>query len=391
MKSLLVFLAALFASSVASANTDIGVISYWGTNATLYDRLPEGSVALVNPDNGIFLSAGQTRTLVPNLSQYQTIVKNAADRDIVMLGYVPTGYFNHTCDVIGQCQTWDRIEAQVKAYFENIPHLEGIFFDEAAPAAWDCNAFPAEYQRLRDIVYKYNDVATIAYNAGVPDNCAVAGAEAGDILVLFENDQNAYAAQAQNVYVSTMTALNKGVTTWHLIHSVKTLEGLNAVFAQAKSTNVDLFYATDIGGNWQAGENTWGSLPSYWDQEVAMLSASSELLTPTCSSLISNPSGQTVIKVKWEDIGNPGYIYLGAKDTTYRTWMHDGRVWNLWTQGSRSVYTSQTITGLLTLPNDRIASLLSTLPVMAKALWMAYALADDPDNLKRKTRICVNR
>ncbi|WP_292933312.1 spherulation-specific family 4 protein [Noviherbaspirillum sp.] len=391
MKSLLLLIAALLASSAASANTDIGVISYWGTNQALYDQLPEGSVALVNPDNGIFVSAGQTKTLVPNLSDYKTIVRKAARRDIAMLGYVPTGYFNHTCDAIGQCQTWERIEAQVQAYFTNMPRLEGIFFDEAAPAAWDCNAFPAEYQRLRDIVYKYKDDATIAFNAGVPDNCAVAGAEAGDILVLFESDQNAYAAQAQNIQVSTTTALNKGVTTWHLIHSVKTVDGLNAVFAQAKATNVDLFYATDIGGNWQAGENTWGSLPSYWQQEVALLSGASEQLAPTCSSLASAPSGQIVSKVRWEDVGKPGYIYIGARDTNGHTWMHDGRTWTEYTSGTRSVYTSQTITGLLSLPYDRVSALLSTLPATPKAVWTAYALADDRDHLKRKKRICVNR
>ena len=40
--------------------TQIGVISYWGSNAALYDPLPAGSLALVNPDNGIFVSAGQS-------------------------------------------------------------------------------------------------------------------------------------------------------------------------------------------------------------------------------------------------------------------------------------------------------------------------------------------
>jgi len=101
MRRLAIFLLACLFSSFGYAGTqpDIGVISYWGTNAAQYDQLPEGATALVNPDNGIFVSSGQTKILVPDLTQYKAIVKKAADRDVAMLGYVPTGYFNHTCDV----------------------------------------------------------------------------------------------------------------------------------------------------------------------------------------------------------------------------------------------------------------------------------------------------
>jgi hypothetical protein len=188
-----------------------------------------------------------------------------------MLAYIPTGYFSHTCNVEGQCQTWTRIEAQVQAYFQYMPQLAGVFFDEAAPSQWDCNAFAAEYKKLRDIVHKYNSQAKIAFNAGVPDNCVVNGAVEGEIVVLFESDQASFVSEAQNIKASTATALSKGIIPWNLVYSVKTVADLNSIFAVAKSNGVALFYATDIGGNWQAGENTWGSLPPYWTQEVNLM------------------------------------------------------------------------------------------------------------------------
>jgi len=259
----------LLVALVSADAMQIGVISYWGTNSALYAKLPAGSLALVNPDNGIFVSSGQTQKLVPDLSAYQSIVKQTSSRKISMLGYVPTGYFNHGCNADGKCQKWDRIEAQVKAYFANMPDLKGIFFDEAAPSNWNCGAFVGEYQKLRDIVKKYNAKALIAFNAGVPDNCAVSGAKSGEILVLFESDETAYFG-TDAIKESTATALRKGVVPWHLVHTVKTEAKLNAVFKQAQSTNVAYLYVTDIGGDWQHGEDTWGSLPSYWSKEVAL-------------------------------------------------------------------------------------------------------------------------
>jgi len=257
-------------TSPTTASPSIGVISYWGTAAALYDQLPSGSLAVINPQSGIF--TGQTEQLVPDVTTYAAIVATASARNVTMLGYVPTGYFAHGCNVAGQCQTWTRIEAQIKAYFENMPGLSGIFFDEASPASWSCTAFTAEYKKLRDLVHLYNSQAKIAFNAAVPDTCVVSGTETGEIAVLFESDQTAYLSQVQAIQTATTSALAKGVIPWHLVHSVKTTGDLSTIIAQARASNVVLFYATDIGGNWQAGENTWGSLPVYWQQEVMALS-----------------------------------------------------------------------------------------------------------------------
>ncbi len=265
-------LAGCFGSGGGAGNSAtmprIGVISYWGVS-NLYDQIPAGSVAVVNPNSGIFDE--QTTDVVADVSSYATIVSTASARNVSMLGYVPTGYFNHTCNVEGQCQTWARIDAQVRAYFQNMPGLAGIFFDEASPAVWSCDAFVAEYQQLRDIVHAYNLSARIAFNAAVPSTCVVDGAVAGEIVVLFESDQTAYSSQAADLAASTRAAVAKGETPWHLVYSVGNTADLSAALAIARTTGAALFYATDIGGDWQHEDNTWGSLPVYWLQELLMM------------------------------------------------------------------------------------------------------------------------
>jgi len=63
--------------------------------------------------------------------------------------------------------------------------------------------------------------------------------------------------------VSANYSRSKGVLTWHLVHSA-TAADLPSVLEKARFYQVNYFYSTNIGGNWQAGENTWGSPPAYW-------------------------------------------------------------------------------------------------------------------------------
>jgi hypothetical protein len=256
-------------SAVSHGNSPVviprlGAISYW-SSANLYDQLPSGAIAVVNPSNGIF--TGQTTTLASDVASYATIVSNAAARNVAMLGYVPTGYFSHGCNVATQCQTLTRIDAQVQAYFQNMPGLNGIFFDEASPKTWNCSAFIAEYQQLRDIVHLYNPQAKIAFNAAVPDICVVNSTAAGEIAVLFESDQASYQSQASAITIATAAALAKGVIPWHLIHSVSASIDLATVLSQASASKVGLFYATDK----LPGQNIWNSLPTYWSQELSLM------------------------------------------------------------------------------------------------------------------------
>lgn len=240
------------------AGRSIAMITYWGSDPASYDIIPPGAIATINPDNGILRSRGQSLAAVKETGPWRTIVSQAKARDITMLGYVPTGYFNHGCNAIGKCQTWERVERQVQVYFEQIPELGGIFFDEAAPSDWSCEAFSAEYARLRAIVRKYSASALIAFNSGVPDNCVVSGSAAGEILVLYEGNPENYTAQAERLAVSARTAREKGARIWHLVHTVKSPADIPALYATSQRYGADYFYVTLNSGDWETGINTWG-------------------------------------------------------------------------------------------------------------------------------------
>lgn len=258
-----------------------GVVSYWSAEAGQFDQLPDGALALVNPDSGLFVASGQSFTPVADLaSVWRPVVDRARARGVRLLGYVPTGYFRHDCNKLGVCQTWARIEAQVASYFTQLPGVSGIFFDETAPTAWSCNAFAAEYARLRALVAKYRPGAAIAFNPGVADACVLGGLQAGETVVLFEGSSDDYATQAATVRGVTQLARARGLQPWHLVHTARTATAMTTAVTRAKQAQAALLHVTDVGGNWQAGENTWGAPPLYWADLVRTL-----LPTPPGSSI----------------------------------------------------------------------------------------------------------
>jgi hypothetical protein len=269
-----------FASALVSAvallspvmgKLSIGVISYWGTNETLYNLLPanQNVVALINLDSGIFTP--QTTTLVPDLASYQAIVTAQKARGVNMIGYVPTGYGNHSCNIAGVCQTKTRIQAQVQSYFQQMPDLAGIFFDEAA--FYSDSLYASEFALLRSYVAAIRSNATIVFNTGY---ASMAAAQA-----LMNNGQEAFVAHestyasfltyyADIAAVSTYCASNKS-STWVLIHTLADEAQLNDSLVKTAAANASYYYGTNIGGNWQAGDPTWNVLPSFWDTEITLL------------------------------------------------------------------------------------------------------------------------
>lgn len=259
--SLLVLTLSLFAyPSVCEQNKlKIGYISYWGDNIAKYDSILEGSIAVINPSDGILVSQGQKFKPVQNIQAFKFIVQKLHSRNVKVLGYVPTGYFNHECSIIGKCQEWARIRKQVEVYYREIPTIDGIFFDEAAPSKWDCGAFPNEYESLRTIVNSNAKNAIIAYNAGVADNCVVSGLIKDEIGVLFEAGPKEYLNQKDNLIASSNAAHEKGAKVWHLVHSLSEPALLNKILNITLIYGADYFYSSPIGGDWQNGQNTWAS------------------------------------------------------------------------------------------------------------------------------------
>lgn len=266
---LLLLLFCLMPMGVIAATPNLAVVSYWGQRVENFDRIPDGTIALINPNSGI-LARDSIDTPVNDLDIYKPVFRRAKAHDLHLYGYVPTGYFRHDCNSDGKCQTWERIEEQVKTYFEKMPTLQGIFFDETAPADYDCALFAAEYEKLRALVAKYRPGGKIIFNVGMPDTCAVNASVSGEMIVLFENDGQHYVNDYTKIKAATNLARSRDVRVWHILNNIPA-DQLDIVLRAAQVYAPDYLYAIDVSGDWQAGFDTYGDLPVYWKAEVKAL------------------------------------------------------------------------------------------------------------------------
>lgn len=271
MKAFIFIAVMLGLAAPAWAGPKFGVVSYWGRDTANYRQIPPGSLALINPDSGIFTGQGQTP--VPGLDAFKGVISKGTATGVNFYGYVPTGYFRHDCNSMGKCQTWDRIEAQVKTYFAAMPDLAGIFFDETAPDPYDCTAYIAEYQHLRDLVHTYRADAKVIYNPGMPDMCAINAAQPGETVLLFESDGTSYLRDLDKIAAATQAAKARSIGTWHVINTVPTKAEMLALVAKAGGLAPDYLYIIDVSGDWKAGFNTYGDLPRYWPAEIDAINA----------------------------------------------------------------------------------------------------------------------
>lgn len=249
--------------------TDLAVPSYWGDTGK-YDEIPEGSIALINPSNGVLQVINEKLEISPLAANYRSVVTGMTERGVRVFAYVPTGYFNHECDVPAKCQSWERIVTQIYAYTELYPEIEGIFFDETSGADKTCADYELEYARLRGLVHRYKEDANIIFNPGWATPCAVKAGQSDEIVLTFEGSMENYFKAEADIKKVNEIARERNVYTWNLVYSVPDKASLSEVVSSAKNMGVGYFYATNIGGNWQAGENTWGALPSYWSYEIKL-------------------------------------------------------------------------------------------------------------------------
>lgn len=254
-------------SAVQSSGPRIGIISYWEPSSPAWDRVPAQSVVLINPQNGI-LEPG-TNQPVSDLAEWVKLVGRLKKNKIVVIGYVPTGYFDHeTCKKTPapKCQTKDRIRLQVKTYYKRIPSLDGIFYDETSPKGGVSADYNKEYKFLRAL----NPTGRVTvFNVGTTSVKAVEATNAREHLVLFENSGDEYDKSKDEVTDLTRVARKKGIVVWHLLHTVTSEEKMCSYVAAIAQREADYGYITDI----ENGDKTWDSLPSYWDAELEAFSA----------------------------------------------------------------------------------------------------------------------
>lgn len=250
-----------------SSSPRIGIISYWQPSSPAWDRVPAQSVVLINPENGI-LEPG-TNQPVSDLAEWVNLVARLKKNKIVVIGYVPTGYFDHeTCKKAPapKCQTKDRIRLQVKTYYNRIPSLDGIFYDETSPKEGVSADYKKEYKFLRSLNLKGR---LTVFNVGTTSAEALAATEAREHLVLFENSGDEYDKSKAEVTDLTREARKKGVVVWHLLHTVTDKEKMCSYVAEMSQRGADYGYVTNI----ENGDQTWDSLPSYWDPELEAFSS----------------------------------------------------------------------------------------------------------------------
>jgi hypothetical protein len=197
-----------------------------------------GITAIMNPNSGPSDAVN---------SDYTSAVNTFRAAGGKVIGYVSTQYGARDAAAV---------LAEVNAY-QNFYQIDGIFLDEMHNIA---GTLPY-YENLRTNISTINAGYKVFGNAGT--NTLEGYTNAADVLVTFEN-QTGY-----NTYTPDSWTNNYAANRFaHLLYNVASASEMQANLALAASRNVGYLYITD-----DSGANPWDTLPSYWNEEVAAISA----------------------------------------------------------------------------------------------------------------------
>jgi hypothetical protein len=259
------------------AKPRMAIVSYWSSQSPFWDQVPANSIVIINPDSGILQPPGGKTTTDPNkpvtdiadwIALFQRLRANK-DLNLTILGYVPTGYFDHRSQNCGKCKTEARIKLQVATYYELMPQLDGIFYDEAAPDdGYPGQSYTAEYEMIRrtNLANKLT-----VFNPGTWSMDAVAATKAGEHLVTFESTADHYKDHSDEIKAASLKAREAKIIVWHLIYSAKSKDKLLAHVCEMKDRGADFGYIVSEDNN----KHTWDKPPKYWEREKAAFSNAS--------------------------------------------------------------------------------------------------------------------
>jgi hypothetical protein len=195
-----------------------------------------GTVVIANP------SSGPGNKVDPN---YSKVIERARSKGAVVLGYVSTKY---------GARPLRMVKAEVDRWVSLYPGVQGIFFDEQASAADQVLYYAALYEYVR----KDRGLSLAVGNPGALCAEEYLSRPAADVACLVETnkDLSAYRrpAWATHYPADRFAAL---------LSKVETAEQMQQALREMKAAHIGYCYVTD-----GKGENPWGRLPSYWDQEV---------------------------------------------------------------------------------------------------------------------------
>jgi hypothetical protein len=229
-------------SGAAASGPELAVISSW--RPADYAKLPAGSLALVNPGDGILAASPSDVTAA------RTAVAAARQRGVRFLGYVPTGYGDRVSGhdnghgSVGR-STSDIVE-QITLYASTFgSDLEGIFFDETSQ---DCTSAATDYAQFSALAHAAGFTWSAMNPGRVGDGyCYVDATPAGDIVVTFDSDLTSYLAAglAAELQEGTRRAHARGALTWHLVHGAQGTAGVGQALQALRERAPDLGYVID--------------------------------------------------------------------------------------------------------------------------------------------------
>ncbi len=190
-------------------------------------------------------------------ASYTAAVRNARAAGITLLGYVPTGWGRRALgDVVRDVRT--------HAEFYGITN---IFLDEVSTSA----AFLRHYARIADEIRGAARESLLALNPGVtPDEDYLGIA---DVLMQYEGPWNAYSGWSPPEWQHRYDPER----FWHVVYATPA-RMMRSALRSAVDRGVGIAYVTD------ARANPWESLPSYWHEELAAISALGPRRAPGAST-----------------------------------------------------------------------------------------------------------
>jgi Spherulation-specific family 4 len=212
-------------------------------SSTIWDQAistkPDPTVMLLNVDNGVGTSP---------LSHFQTLVKQAQNAGITVLGYSSTEY---------GARAISSVETEVNDY-KSWYGVNGIFFDLTQGTSGELSY----YQTLANYVRSKISGGVVWLNPGsYPDPSFMSIA---NVVMVFEGSYSSYLSDQVPSWISQYSPSQFA----HVLYDTPQSDFASAVNLSRKRRAGHLF-VTDLSGS----GNPYGALPSYWSQEAGDVSS----------------------------------------------------------------------------------------------------------------------
>jgi Spherulation-specific family 4 len=207
--------------------------STWGQ---AIDTKPDPTVMLLNVDNGVGTSP---------LSHFQTLVKQAQDAGITVLGYSSTVYASRSIS---------SVETEISEY-KSWYGVNGIFLDLTQGTSGEFSY----YQTLANYIRSTIHGGIVWLNPGsYPDPSFMSIA---NVVMVFEGSYSSYLSDQVPSWVSQYSPDQFA----NVLYDTPQSDLASAINLSRGRSRAGHLFVTDLSG---AG-NPYGALPSYWPQEAS--------------------------------------------------------------------------------------------------------------------------